>query len=384
MTVKIKKTVFYILLFTFLYNTTFAFDYENFFKGNSFTNFPALDLNKIIDKIRTFGVKGIWKREVEKEVVAKTVKVTPEKQSIPTKEEIKQSIKDYSFTTPNIVTNPTLDATCSTGSESSIGLCKQNVFQACAESLYAKTSLQPECSSFPVSDYEKYLSAKNNMIANPGIIPQPINTSVGPVTPSTYIPDYSSPTVSPSLYTPSQQSSSNPGIISGESQAQQIPWSGGEVKAEGNLNATPITDGWIKNAWGTEYCNGSDPCNSKTALGYSPQSCIVSLPYKVIDTFFGTKTYDCISQFCSNAHQKGERCRNGLGQCLAPYYKQVSGRLIEVVNIQNGNRQIFPLGDVGPAGWTGNMIDFTNCSKAKINMRGKMKFDFRPVPFNQR
>jgi hypothetical protein len=108
--------------------------------------------------------------------------------------------------------------------------------------------------------------------------------------------------------------------------------------------------------------------NQLTAFGYNPyhpKTCVVSLPYKTIDKFFSTTLNKCVKQ--SNV------------KCISNIKEKIKDELIEIVMMKNGKRATFPIGDFGPAEWTGNAIDLTPCTKKILGATGKDLVMFRPV-----
>ena len=45
--------------------------------------------------------------------------------------------------------------------------------------------------------------------------------------------------------------------------------------------------------------------------------------------------------------------------------------------IKNGKSAVFPLGDLGPAEWTGNALDLNGCAAKKLGATGKDQVRFR-------
>jgi hypothetical protein len=263
---------------------------------------------------------------------------------------------------------PTPDSICSDNGFIDKNECKKGVFQGCAESIYEKQTPPPECVKFPTADYVKYIQAKNNLIQNPGQKATPVQTSVGPITPSPYVPSPNTTQNSaingqPYTPTPQQQQQFNAG--------QQNQFPNNTIPAQDTSKFTnakapvmPGKDGWIEGK-GTVYCVG-EKCNPTTAMGMDPKGRLISLPYKTIDSLFGTKTDCLVKKTCSGN--------------LAAEYAKVRGRAIEVEMIKNGKKGIFPLGDVGPAEWTGNAIDFTGPSCKELGCSGKDQVRFRATP----
>lgn len=248
---------------------------------------------------------------------------------------------------------------------------QKKLFTKCADSAYGGNIMSSECKQFPDSDYQKYFDSKNS-----SNVPAAVSTSVGQITP-----------------TPSSQSGGGFGgntLQSDSINNNRTPLTPQEQIAQRNLiepstpsnfdisktntNAEAKFDGWITGYATLFAINGGaneagQRMNKTTAFGYNPydpKTCIASLPYKTIDKFFGTTLDQCI------------KTKNT--SCIGQIKKQVKDRAIEVVMLKNGKQGVFPLGDLGPAEWTGNAIDFTRCAGNILGATGKDLVRFRPAP----
>jgi hypothetical protein len=129
--------------------------------------------------------------------------------------------------------------------------------------------------------------------------------------------------------------------------------------------------GWVQ-GWATVFATlGGRPeagfkMYKTTAFGFNPykaDTCLVSLPYKTVDKFFGTNLNYCV--------------RNKLLPCIFSDKNKVKGKPIEVFMVKNGKSIILPLGDLGPAEWTGNAADLNGCAAKKLGATGKDQVRFR-------
>lgn len=407
---QVKKSKFVavsILIFSFLVTpvSVWAFDYSNFlfqYTSGIQTNlkgfeglFTKINFGNIFTKpkqttTQTTKVNNVVtnNESVNEVIYSAEPEVGNRYNDLNTTKKITTEIESLVIT--GTVGTTSISSTCGTGVTQSVVQCKQNLFISCAESLYARTELAPECSSFPAVDYQKYINSKVSYLqttsnnsqttnSNPFLptqttsqSPQPVNTSVGQVTPS--LNEFST-----------QGSVQNSAInqdrtpLSNELQVAERSF----VEPTNNQNFTysntntlaPVANGeWVE-GWGTLFAvrggrsEAGQRMNARTAFGYNPYlstTCIVSLPYKTVDRFFGTTIDACVKS----------RDRS----CLARDKAKVKNRAIEVLNPVTNQRGVFPLGDFGPAEWTGNAIDFTKCSGDKLGITGKNKVRFRPAP----
>lgn len=292
--------------------------------------------------------------------------------------------------------------------------CKKSLFVGCAEALYLKFAIVNECVQFEKEDYVNYIKAKRELMKNledgkEGEVS--LDTKVGVVVPSAFTlsREELKNTIDSSVLN-NDFSKSDFTQVSNESEVltfkeiekelkqdeeerlreefatkkleQELIKKGEEDKKLANrkvLNSllTSLTGvivhygGWVQ-GWATVFAvNGGRPeagfkMYKTTAFGYNPykhNNCLISLPYKTVDKFFGTNLNYCV--------------RNGLLSCINADKQKVKGKPIEVVMIKNGKRGVYPLGDLGPAEWTGNALDLNGCAARELGASGKDQVRFR-------
>lgn len=255
--------------------------------------------------------------------------------------------------------------------------CKRDLFVGCADSLYLGLEMTEECQQFSTKDYLKFIEIKKNQedekIKTSGIL----QTDLGEI--HIIENEYNSKSET------GLKNSINSGSINTDKQIKNkeellversiIEPLNEEVVSKINWNKKAYSAfyGWVT-GWGTLFAvNGGKKeagqiMNKYTAFGYNPylkSTCIVSLPYKTIDKFFGTSLDYCVKTKNTN--------------CVIKIKNLIKNRAIEVVMIKNGKRAVFPLGDFGPAEWTGNAIDFTSCARNVLGATGKDLIKFRPL-----
>lgn len=383
-----KKIFYFLIIFAFFFQSTFAFGLDFF----SFTNiyeflFGRQEENNIVveearPRLNNFGINAeeivqtenpnLFKKQYikEKEYDISDIKKIEEAQ--------KKTLQKMQSLVMDLQKPQTVSETCDAGEDNEIEKCKQDLFVGCADSLYLGLEMTPECKEFSTADYTKYLSLKKKQDENPYIEPEKISSSVGDLLVS-YNPytSVNSDEQKDTINSTSINSDFTPIDIEKELEKRKIiePEKPVEINLINRYNIfMPIKyGGWIT-GWGTLFAiNGGKKeagqiMNKYTAFGYNPyhpNTCITSLPYKTIDKFFGTNLNYCI--------------KTGNVSCIVKIKNQIKDRAIEVIMIKNGKRAIFPLGDLGPAEWTGNAIDFTQCAKKSIGATGKDLVKFRPL-----
>lgn len=273
----------------------------------------------------------------------------------------------------------TIDETCDFADDQERSDCKKDLFLGCGDSLYLGLEMANECEQFSSSDYLKFIEIKKNQedekIKSSGVL----QTDFGEI--HIVENEYTSKS------DPDLKNSINSGSINTDKKVKKIAEILEERKIvepekpvakftsiKSNTNAYSNFYGWVT-GWGTLFAiNGGKKeagqiMNQYTAFGYNPYTpatCIVSLPYKTIDRFFGTSLDYCV------------KTKNIT--CVTKIKSLIKNRAIEVVMLKNGKRAVFPLGDFGPAEWTGNAIDFTSCARNVIGATGKDLIKFRPLP----
>jgi hypothetical protein len=285
--------------------------------------------------------------------------------------------------------------------------CKKSLFVGCAEALYLKFAIVNECVQFEKDDYVSYIKAKRQTIANLDNNKSTevhIQTKVGEIVPSAFTLSRSDleDTIDSSIlnndFTQADLSdvSNDSDVISFKEVEAQIKKEEDEVRrleleaakktleekklAEKKVLNSLLTSltgvivkysGWVQ-GWATMFAtNGGQreagfKMYKTTAFGfnpYHPNTCLISLPYKTVDKFFGTNLNYCV--------------RNGLVDCVLQHKQKVKGKPIEVLMIKNGKSAVFPLGDLGPAEWTGNAADLNGCAAKKLGATGKDQVRFR-------
>ena len=256
--------------------------------------------------------------------------------------------------------------------------CKKDLFVGCADSLYLGFDMAPECQQFATEDYLNFIDIKRKQEDEKIESSEVLQTSLGEVhvvknkfSQKSSLKDESinSSSINNDLTIRNKETEMEERkIIEPVVPVQKI------FKILWNTNMPVSYGGWVT-GWGTLFAtNGGaresgQVMNKYTAFGYTPYNpsvCIVSLPYKTIDKFFGTTLDRCI------------KTKNI--SCVLGIKRKLKNRAVEVVMIKNGKRTILPLGDFGPAEWTGNAIDFTSCAKKTLGATGKDLVKFRPLP----
>lgn len=275
--------------------------------------------------------------------------------------------------------NLTIDSTCQSDNKLEESECVQDLFLGCANSLYLGYDMTAECKQFSTIDYRKYLEIKKQLDSDPTFKSQSLVTQFGEMQISqnvetniknTKIKD----TTKSSIINPSRDIV-KPEVVIEERKiiepnlvVEFIP------TIKNNVYARSEFYGWVT-GWATLFATkggkkeAGQIMNQFTAFGYNPylvNTCITSLPYKTIDKFFGTNLDLCVKRKDVT--------------CIIKIKNLVKDRAIEVIMLKNGKRAVFPLGDFGPAEWTGNAIDFTSCAKNVLGATGKDLVKFRPLP----
>lgn len=395
-----KKYLFNLFLFSapfLIFQTTFAFSYSEFFNkyagnitgnlvgvnnlinsvnfGNIFKVSSTNNQNPGILKINNFGNSSLSETidkytEQSQDRIGLIYSRDSSSRGNGTLDKIAQMISGNDQTSDSSVNGQSNIQTETQKAEE-----KKKIFVSCADSLYGGNVMTEECKQFPSSDYQTYIEAKNNQL-NSTSSQAPVSTSLGQVTPSPASSNgggYGGNTVQ------SDSINSNRTPLTPKEQYDQrnlvepAAPSNFDI-SKTNTDATAVFDGWIT-GWATLFAikgganEAGQKMNKTTAFGYNPydpNTCIASLPYKTIDKFFGTTLDQCI------------KSRNT--KCIGEIKKKVKDRAIEVIMLKNGKRGVFPLGDLGPAEWTGNAIDFTRCAGNIIGATGKDMVRFRPAP----
>lgn len=283
----------------------------------------------------------------------------------------------------------TVDQTCSGKNLLENDECKKSLFIGCSEAMFLKFALVNECRQFSKDDYVNYLKAKKLALQNSGRLyykPKPIQTEVGEVTPSEFtlsladLKDTIDSSVLNNDFTKNEDANIvndseaiNPNDINKLEQDDSAGTSKKELASLlGSLTGVIVKySGWVQ-GWATIFAvnNGRPEAGFKmyktTAFGYNPYKkdfCLVSLPYKTVDKFFGTSLDYCV------------KTKNV--KCIQSEKAKVKGSPIEVLMIKNGLKDKFILGDLGPSEWTGNAIDLNGCVARKLKATGKDQVRFR-------
>lgn len=369
--------------------TVSAFSYTDFF--NKYTSsFSSLESLHTILKLVKFGSYSnsedfsSTKINIQDKKYNRTIKNNDEanEKQVDTTEQdnlIEKQISNLVLSKEDTST-PTAESVCNTSQVADTNSCKKGIFSGCAESLYAMLPMSPECSSFPTQDYRVYLQAKDDMLNRPNFFmptDYTVDTSVGKITPSSFDQSREEPAISPSSYMTNTVPYTDKELQEVQNQIQ--PDKSSEFKISNMRPNDSLHDGQWEVGNATLFAiNGGGReagqiMNKQTAFGYNPydpNTCIVSLPFKTVDRFFGTTLDDCI--------KRKDR------SCIMKMKTQVKDRAIEVVMVQTGARGIFPLGDLGPAEWAvkknNAVIDLTRCVGNKLRATGKDLVRFRPAP----
>jgi hypothetical protein len=279
--------------------------------------------------------------------------------------------------------------------------CKKSLFIGCVEALYLKFAIVNECVQFGKTDYVNYIKAKRQLIQNleRGNVGEiRIQTEVGEIAPSAFSlsREELDATIDSSVL---NNDFSKIDFTSVSNNSEKITYSEIEAELKSELDNQKMIEaqekkavgekkvlnsllssltgvivkytGWVQ-GWATIFAinGGRNEAGFKmyktTAFGFNPyraDTCLISLPYKTVDKFFGTNLDYCV--------------RNKLLSCIFTDKSKVKGKPIEVIMIKNGKSAIFPLGDLGPAEWTGNALDLNGCAAKKLGAKGKDQVRFR-------
>jgi hypothetical protein len=269
----------------------------------------------------------------------------------------------------------TVAQACDVGTVEEVANCKKDLFVGCANSLYLGFKMTQECHEFLPQDYDKYLALKNANNENASdnkLLVKDIGEVYVSQNPYTSLTGTDQETINSSELNTDYEVQSREVLVQERNILEPLI-EDLSTKINYNTFAKAKFQTWVS-GWATLFAtNGGNKeagqvMNKYTAFGYNPylsKTCIVSLPYKTVDKFFGTTLDKCVKQ--KNI------------TCIQKIKSQVKDRAIEVVMIKNGKRAIFPLGDFGPAEWTGNAIDFTKCSAKVLGATGKDLVIFRPL-----
>ncbi len=273
--------------------------------------------------------------------------------------------------------NSSIDTVCNSGTNLQKEMCRQDLFIGCGDSFYLSTEMAPECNNFEIGDLQKYVLAKKSQTDNSFLEKDSVETKLGIIK------------LSEKSFT-SQTSLENKGLLNSgaintsRSILSKLEQENERLFVEPEINALSNRDtnsslafkslnysGWVV-GWGTLFAiNGGKSESgfkmfSRTAFGLNPyrsDACLVSLPYKTVDKFFGTTLDYCV------------KTRNS--KCVIEIKESIKNRKIEVFMFKNGKNGVFKLGDLGPAEWTGNAIDFTACTAKVLGATGKDQVKFR-------
>lgn len=276
----------------------------------------------------------------------------------------------------NTKVNLSVEETCKFSDPKEKIACKRDLFIGCADSLYLSFDMTAECQQFSSVDYLKYIEAKKTQEVEKSEDPISIDTEVGRVEIRTNkYTSLNDPDLKNTINSSSVNSNFEVKDSKTEIEERKIVEPTKPVLKTYNIKwntyAQPQFTGWIT-GWGTLFAiNGGrmeagQIMNNYTAFGYNPYSsnvCIVSLPYKTIDKFFGTNLDRCV--------------KNKNLACIIQIKSQLKNRAIEVIMLKNGQKAILPLGEFGPAEWTGNALDFTSCARKTLGATGKDLVKFR-------
>lgn len=274
--------------------------------------------------------------------------------------------------------------------------CKKSLFIGCAEALYLKFAIVNECVQFGKTDYVNYIKAKRQLIQNleRGKVGEiRIQTEVGELAPSAFALSRAEleETIDSSVlnndfskvdltHVSNDSEKITYNEVERELERQKQVESQAENTSEKKVLNSLLSSltgvivkytGWVQ-GWATIFATngGRNEAGFKmyktTAFGFNPyrsDSCLISLPYKTVDKFFGTNLNYCV--------------RNKLLSCIFSDKNKVKGKPIEVIMVKNGKSAVFPLGDLGPAEWTGNALDLNGCAAKKLGASGKDQVRFR-------
>lgn len=275
-----------------------------------------------------------------------------------------------------------VENTCKFSSQEEIDNCKKDLFVGCAESLYLGFDMASECKQFSTEDYLNFINIKKKQIDEKINESEILQTKLGEIkiinsedSQKNVIKTEKDETINSSSINDDLSIKSKKIEVEEKKIVQSVKPIQKIFKIFWNTKMPVYYSGWVT-GWGTLFAtNGGEKesgqeMNDYTAFGYNPYNssvCIVSLPYKTVDKFFGTNLNSCI--------------KNKDISCILRIKTQLKNRAIEVVMIKNGKRTILPLGDFGPAEWTGNAIDFTSCARKTLGATGKDLVKFRPLPY---
>lgn len=382
---KFKKLTIYLLVFIISFNSVFAFNFD--FWNSSFWNFlfgESTSTNVTVETPRTFKqsvVTSPFKASTSTKLVVSST-TTEENDDydyfdlLKTQNKQKEVQAKMKLLMVQTGVKSNIDETCNFDTDSENIKCKTDLFVGCGDSLYLGYEMAPECSQFSTENYLKFIEIKKYQEDAKIDSTDILKTDMGEI----HIIENEFSKLSDSKNTINSSSiNSDLEVKSKEVQIEErkiiepikpittnyvIKW---------NKNAYSNFSGWVT-GWGTLFAiNGGKKeagqvMNNYTAFGYNPyvaSTCIVSLPYKTIDKFFGTTLNTCV------------KTKNTA--CVLKIKSQIKDRAIEVVMIKNGKRAVFPLGDFGPAEWTGNAVDFTACARNVLGATGKDLVKFRPL-----
>lgn len=382
-----------ILIFTFNYLFALSFDFTKIpFLGYFFEERNTLanpqELVRLSNlKINEEPVKNIYnKKEVATTTILTSTEINENKdldyedflREQNTQKQVQAKMKLLLINTEE---KNSISDTCKFANQEEVEACKKDLFIGCADSLYLGFDMAPECQQFSVEDYLNFVEIKTKQEDEKIGPDQFLETKIGEVQIIQNI--FSQKNIQKSKEENINSSSINNDleivkkeveiaerkIVDTVKPVQKV------VKIFWNTNMPPTYFGWVT-GWGTLFAtNGGEKesgmeMNQYTAFGYDPYNpsvCIVSLPYKTVDKLFGTQLNYCI--------------KNQNVNCVLRIKKQLRNRAIEVIMIKNGKRAILPLGEFGPAEWTGNAIDFTSCAKKVLGATGKDLVKFRALPY---
>lgn len=389
----LNKKKFLIFIFSFLYfasfASVFAFDFTKipfigfFFQEKNVPVSPQELKQKLGVKIDT----NIISEKVNQEKRV-SVKVTNNGNTLEYEDLLRQqnSQKEIQAKMKLLLINTkekdTVESTCKFLDEQENEDCKKDLFVGCAESLYLGFDMAYECKQFSTEDYLNFIKIKKKQIDEKIDESETLKTNFGEIkiinteeSRKTLAKEKTEETINSSsinnnlIVRDKKKEIEEKKIIQAAKPVQKI------FKIFWNTKMPVYYSGWVT-GWGTLFAiNGGakesgQEMNDYTAFGYNPYNssvCIVSLPYKTVDKFFGTNLNYCI------------QTKNVA--CVLRIKSQLKNRAIEVVMIKNGKRVILPLGDFGPAEWTGNAIDFTSCARKTLGATGKDLVKFRPLPY---
>jgi hypothetical protein len=400
-----QKYFFLVLLLAAPLHSTYALSFTSFFENVFLAPFAKLsevlnmsdDLNKVATRTESF-YKSKVSLESFKTIDTKQIKnkatnpVSPpniEHYDLDTllASKDRQNLLEKKIKSLVLDTNLDLsvEKTCKNEDKTKELECKNDLFIGCGNSLFLGFEMAPECGQFEMFDYEKYLEFKKSTKQTVGQGGEYVDFSFGKVF-VTQGEEYTLPKKEDEYIVNSHEINFDISIYSEEElQSERIMLeSGSEVGIEREVSNNKVLgnilekvvekgfSGWVT-GWATVFAvNGGKKeagfkMNRLTAMGYNPYNskvCIVSLPYKTIDKFYNTNLNKCVKQ--KNL------------KCILDVKSKIKNETIEVLMVKNGKKVTFPLGDFGPAEWTGNAIDLNGCAQKKLGATGKDLVMFRP------